>query len=249
MSLLSLDSLTVHRGPCPVVDRVTLTVEPGEVVGLIGPNGAGKTTLMRAALGLMPHRGRSNLAAMPPATRARAVAFLPQTREVAWPVDVATLVALGRLPHLAGRPGPADRTAVDRALGRLGLGSLRGRRATELSGGELARVLMARALAQEAPLLIADEPAAGLDPEGAIRAMTVLRDLSAEGRGVLVSVHDLGLAARHCDRVALMHKGRLVAVGPPAAVLDDARLADVFGITVFRAEAAGPVLQPLDVIR
>ncbi len=99
MTLLSLDNLTVKRGECPVVDAVSLTVAKGEFVGLIGPNGAGKTSLLRGALGLLPASGRSSLAVLPPAARARAAAFLPQGREIAWPVSVETLVALGRSPH------------------------------------------------------------------------------------------------------------------------------------------------------
>jgi len=250
MTLLSLENLTVLRGQCPVVEDVSLTVTGGEFVGLIGPNGAGKTSLLRAALGLLPHRGRSTLAAMPMGLRARAAAFLPQSREVAWPVDVQTLVALGRVPHLAGHATAQDRAAVDRALARMGLDNYRSRTATALSGGELARVLIARVLAQETPLVLADEPVAGLDPESQIRTMEVFAALAAEGRGVVASVHDLGLAARHCTRLVMLSRGRLVADGPPDAVLSDANLAQVFGIRVFRGDTAdGPVVQPVAVIR
>lgn len=245
MSLLSLDGLTVRRGHCPVVDHVTLTIGPGEVVGLIGPNGAGKTSLLRGALGLLPHEGRSSLAALAPAARARAAAFLPQGREIAWPVTVETLVALGRAAQ-GGDGGPA----VEDALDRMGLQSYRHRSATALSGGEQARALIARVLAQDTPLVLADEPVAGLDPEAQIRTMQVFADLAAEGRSVVTSIHDLGLAARHCSRLLMLHRGRLVADGPPAAVLTDQRLAEVFGIRGFHADTAdGPVFQPTGVIR
>lgn len=240
MSLLSLSSLTVRRGQCPVVDHVDLSVERGEFVGLLGPNGAGKTSLLRAALGLLPHEGRSSLARLAPAARARAVAFLPQGREIAWPVTVADLVALAE----------GGRAAQARAIARMGLESYQTRRATELSGGEQARVLIARALAQDAPLLLADEPAAGLDPEAQIRTMQVFRDLAREGRSVVASIHDLGLAARHCTRLVLLFRGRKVADGTPREVLSPENLAQVFGVRGFHAETEdGPVFQPLGVIR
>ena len=245
MTLLSLDNLTVRRGECPVVDRVSLTIGPGECVGLIGPNGAGKTSLLRGALGLLPHSGTSSLSALPPAARARAAAFLPQGREIAWPVTVETLVALGRTEG-----GHKAEAAVARALSRMGLDSYRGRIATAVSGGEQARVLIARALAQETPLLLADEPVAGLDPEAQIRTMEVFAALASEGQSVVASIHDLGLAARHCSRLLMLHRGQLVADGTPAEVLTDQRLAKVFGIRGFHADTPdGPVFQPTGVVR
>ena len=238
MTLLRLERLTVRRGECPVVDGVSLEVARGDCVGLIGPNGAGKTTLLRAALGLLAHEGQSSLSALAPMARARAAAFLPQGREVAWPVSVADLV------RLAAR----DAAAVERALDRMGLQGYRDRNVLALSGGELARVLLARALAQDTPLLLADEPVAGLDPAAQLRALQVLRDLADEGRGVVVSIHDLGLAARFCTRLVLMHRGRVVADGAPAAVLTPERLAEVFGIRAHLAEVEGrPVVLPLEV--
>ena len=248
MSLLDLSALTVRRGLCPVVDGVTLQVGPGEFVGLLGPNGAGKTTLLRAALGLLPHEGQSNLTRLTPAARARQAAFLPQGRDIAWPVTVEALVALGRGPHQAD--ATEDRVAVERALTRMGLDNYRARTATQLSGGEQARVLIARCLAQETPLLLADEPAAGLDPEAQIKTMQVFAALAQEARAVIASIHDLGLAARHCTRLILLQQGRLVADGPPRAVLTDDNLAQVFGVRGFHAETAdGPVFQPMGVVR
>jgi iron complex transport system ATP-binding protein len=245
MSLLQLENLTVKRGECPVLDGISLTIGQGEFVGLIGPNGAGKTTLLRAALGLLPHQGHSNLSTLTPADRARRAAFLPQSREIAWPVTVEAVVALGRITH-----GTNDRTAIDRALDRMGLTGFRGRTATALSGGEQARVLIARALAQDTPLLLADEPVAGLDPAAQIRTMQVFADLAAEGRSVIASVHDLGLAARHCTRLIMLETGRIAADGPPRDVLSDLLLARVFGVQGFHAETPhGPVFQPLSVTR
>lgn len=249
MTLLTLTDLTVLRSQRPVLNGVTLTVRPGEFIGLIGPNGAGKTTLLRAVLGLLPHQGQSSLAQLPPKQRARAVAFLPQGREIAWPVSVETVVALGRGPHLGSDAG-ADRRAIDRALARMGLDPLRHRPATALSGGEQARVLIARMLAQETPLILADEPVAGLDPEAQLRSMQVFADLAAEGRGVVASIHDLGLAARVCTRLILLDRGRIVADGAPRDVLSVGNLAHVFGVRGFHAETPdGPVFQPTGLLR
>ena len=252
MSLLTLTDLTVLRGICPVVDQATLAVASGEVVGLIGPNGAGKTTLMRAALGLLPHGGRSSLDDIPAAQRARNVAWLPQSREIAWPVTVETLVMLGRVPHLSAgqRPSDADRAAVTEALEAMDLITFRSRAATELSGGEQARVLIARALAQQTPLILADEPVAGLDPGHQIATMQAFRTLAAEGTATLVSLHDLGLAARHCDRLVLMDRGRIVAEGRPEFVLKRENLRDTFGITAHLSVGPdGLIFQPLETRR
>ncbi|TCO70501.1 ABC transporter ATP-binding protein [Rhodovulum euryhalinum] len=251
MTGLVLSHLTVRRGPCPVVDDVSLDLRAGEFVGLIGPNGAGKTTLMRAALGLVRHRGSSSLERMSAAERARTAAWLPQMREIAWPVSVEDLVALGRTPHLrpGQRLGEADRAAIGHALARMDLAGFEQRRATQLSGGEQARVLIARAVAQEAPVLIADEPIAGLDPAHQITTMRLFAGLAAEGRLVLTALHDLGLAARFCTRLVLLHRGRLEADGPPREVLSEANLARVFGLRAYLAETAdGPVVQPVEVV-
>lgn len=252
MTGLAISRVTVRRGPCPVVDDVSLDLAPGECVGLIGPNGAGKTTMMRAALGLIRHSGTSSLARLNAAERARTAAWLPQMREIAWPLSVEALVGLGRTPHLGPgqRMGAADRAAIAHALARMDLTGYEARRATELSGGEQARVLIARAVAQEAPVLIADEPVAGLDPAHQITTMRLFAGLAAEGRLVLAALHDLGLAARFCTRLLLMHQGRLVADGNPREVLSQANLARVFGLRAYMAETPdGPIVQPVEVVR
>jgi iron complex transport system ATP-binding protein len=251
MTLLSLSDLSVRLRRRLILSNVTLDVTEGEFVGLIGPNGAGKTTLMRAALGLLPHEGRSSLAALPPEARGRRAAWMPQARDIAWPVSVETLVALGRTPHLGGWQGlrATDRAHVDRALATMGLEGLRHRTATRLSGGEQAMALIARALAQDTPLLMADEPIAGLDPANQIATMAVFARLAHEGRAVIASLHDLGLAARHCTRLILLGEGGIAADGPPETVLTPDNLARIFHVTAHYATTPqGPVFQPLEVI-
>ncbi|HET7409912.1 MAG TPA: ABC transporter ATP-binding protein [Paracoccaceae bacterium] len=247
MTLLALDRLSVRLAGREVVREVSLRVDAGELVGLVGPNGAGKTSLMRAALGLIPATGGSSLARLAPPERARAAAWLPQSREIAWPVSVETLVALGRLPLRAGATAsPADRAAVEAAMEHAGVAQLRTRPATELSGGEQARVLIARALAQEAPLTLADEPTAGLDPAHQIAAMESFAALVSEGRGAIVSLHDLGLAARWCTRLVMLHEGQVVAEGAPEAVLTLDRLRAIYGVEAHLAHLSeGLVVQAL----
>jgi len=257
MSLLALRDLRATLGGVEALRGVSLRVAPGEVVGLIGPNGAGKSTLLRAALGLIGAQGSRSLGGDPlerlsPRDRALRAAFLPQEREIGWPVSVAALVGLGRAPHRApGAPmRAADHAAVAEAMARMDVARFAGRPATQLSGGERARALMARALAQGAPLLMADEPAAGLDPAHQIALMATFRALAGEGRGVLASLHELGLAARWCDRLAVLDAGRIVAEGPPEAVLTPALLARIYGVTAhFAREAGALVVAPLDLAR
>lgn len=251
MSVLTVENLSVTLRNRVVFRDVSFEIAAGEFVGLLGPNGAGKTTLMRAALGLVGAEGSSSLAAMPAAERARAAAWMPQSREIAWPIPVGRLVALGRLPHLPqGRQlPPHDQQMADSAIARMGLERFRKRAASRLSGGEQARALIARALAQDTPLLMADEPAAGLDPAHQIAAMQVFASLAEEGRAALVSLHDLGLAARHCTRLILLAEGGVLADGPPAEVLTPALMARAFGISVWhRHTDQGPVFQPLEVL-
>lgn len=252
MTGFELRNLGVSLRGREVFRNVSLSISAGEMVGLIGPNGAGKTSLMRAALGLVPHSGQSALASLTARERARTVAWMPQSREIAWPVTVERLVTLGRLPHLPlhGAIPANDRTLIDNAIERLDLVPLRLRAASRLSGGEQARALIARAVAQDTPVLMADEPIAGLDPAHQISTMRVFRDLADEGRAVLVSIHDLGLAARHCTRLILLAEGGVMADGPPAEVLEPELMARAFGISVWHEHTAqGPVFQPLEVVR
>ena len=252
MTDLRVENLSVRLRGRAILTDVNLSVGPQDCVGLIGPNGAGKTTLLRAILGLVPHDGHSSLAALSPDARGRACAWMPQSRDIAWPVTVETLVALGRTPHLRGLGAltDADRRHVDAALTTMGLDALRHRTATRLSGGEQAMALIARALAQDTRLLMADEPIAGLDPANQISTMQVFADLARKGHGVIVSMHDLGLAARHCTRLILLGEGGIAADGPPAEVLTPGNLARIFHVSAHYAQTPqGPVFQPMNVTR
>lgn len=254
MTLLSLGQVEATLGGIEVLRGVTLAVAAGELVGLIGPNGAGKSTLLRAALGLVPARGTIELSgrdmrSLPARERALAASYLPQERDIAWAITVEQLVWLGRAPYRAAfRPfAEEDRAAVEGAMAAMEIDGLRDRPATALSGGEKARVLAARALAQGAPLLLADEPAAGLDPAHQIGLMRTFRSLAGKGHGVVACLHDLGLAARWCTRLILLAQGRIVAQGEPRAVLDPALLREIYRVETYRAEhAGGPIVQPYD---
>ena len=173
--------------------------------------------------------------------RGRAIAYLPQERTVHWPLAVERVVALGRLPHGGGSASmsPADRAAIDRALSDMDVAGFAARPVSKLSGGERARVLLARALAQQAPILIADEPTAGLDPAHALDLFGHFTRLAAEGRSVVVALHDLSLARRFCHRLVLLKRGRVAASGAPGDVLTAAILADVYGIKAVIGEIDG----------
>ncbi|MEX0386933.1 ABC transporter ATP-binding protein [Spiribacter onubensis] len=251
MSLLALQDFSVSLAGQPVLRDIRLEVQPGELVGIIGPNGAGKTTLMRAALGLIPSEGHCSLAELDDGSRARAVAWMPQDRTVAWPISVEALVMLGRMPHRGPglRPSPEDRTHVAEAIRRVGLQGFEHRAVTKLSSGERTRALIARALAQQTSLILADEPIAGLDPAHQISTMETFAALADDGRTVMLSIHDLGLAARHCTRLVLLGEQRVVADGPPARVLSRDNLARIFNIEAYLSETEyGPVYQSLRVL-
>jgi iron complex transport system ATP-binding protein len=254
---ITASGITVALGGKPILQAVDAQIRPGEVLGLIGPNGAGKTTLLRVLAALLaPERGNvdydgASARALGRGALARRVAFLAQGGEAPAALPVEALVGLGRLPHR--RPfadaGEADRQAVARALALCDVAGFANRSAGTLSGGERRRVLLARALAVEAPYLLADEPLAGLDPQHQLDTLHLLRRISAGGTGVVVVLHDLTLAARFCDRLLLLDHGRRVADGAPADVLDDVRLAQVFGIQALRGLHAGvPFVLPWQVL-
>lgn len=238
MVTIAAHGLSVRLSRHPALRDVDVALRPGSLTGIIGPNGAGKSTLIRALLGLVrPAAGEVRIDGEPVARMARPaiarrVAYLPQGQTLHWPLSVERLVALGRLPHLGplSRITPADSALIDAAMARADVAHLRDRVATELSGGERARVLLARALAVGAPALIADEPLASLDPGHQIDVMDLLSREAREGALVVAVLHDLTLAARYCDRLLLLSEGRLVADGAPADVLTARTLAGVYGI-------------------
>jgi iron complex transport system ATP-binding protein len=250
MMRLEVRSLTVDLGTRRVLDGIDLSLEPGRLTALIGPNGAGKTTLLRAMAGLaMPRAGEvvlngTSVARLRASERARAIAYLPQGGAVAWPLRVASVVALGRLPY-GERPDdlpPLSREAVATALRSVGLQGFEDRPATSLSGGERARMLLARALATQAPVLLADEPVGALDPRHQLVVLDVLKAHARAGATVVAILHDLTLAARFADEIVLLEQGKIVASGPPAAALTEARLAASFGIRARVAEEEGRLL-------
>jgi iron complex transport system ATP-binding protein len=237
MVSIVLDQVGVTLGRRAVVRDVSAEFGPGTMTAIVGPNGAGKSTLARAMLALVPVTGQIRIdgidvAAMLRADLARRIAYVPQGQLLHWPLTVERLVGLGRLPHLApmSRISNADAAAIERAMQRADVLHLRDRIATELSGGERARALYARALAVEAPALIVDEPLASLDPGHQIDVMDLLRAEAADGALVIAVLHDLTLAARYCDRLLLIDDGRVVACGTPAEVLTTERLCAVYGI-------------------
>ncbi|KAB1073721.1 ABC transporter ATP-binding protein [Methylobacterium planeticum] len=242
---LVAEAVGVRIGRTVILGNVSLDLGPGAFVGLVGPNGAGKTTLLRILAGLLPATtgrltvdGRA-MASVRRDERARRLAALFQGAGVGWPMRVSEIVALGRLPHRRAFAalGDADRAAIARAMRLADVAHLADRAEPTLSSGERMRVLLARALAVEAEILLADEPITALDPAHQLDAMTLLRAISRRGIGVVAVLHDLTLAARFCDRIIVMEDGRLVADDRPDAALTDGLLASAFGVAAHRGTA------------
>ncbi|MGF1649886.1 MAG: ABC transporter ATP-binding protein [Hyphomicrobiaceae bacterium] len=239
---LTLTNVEVRLGGRRIVEVRHLEVPSGQLICVLGPNGAGKTTLMRAVSGLLRAQGKmrlngEDLQALTPRARARLLAYLPQGHVAHWPLTVETAVRIGRTPHASSlsRPSPADEAAITRALEDVDASHLRHRTITELSGGERARVMLARALAVEAPVLIADEPVAALDPGHQLGMMALFKRLAREdGRTVILVLHDLTLASRFADRVVILNDGRVAAEGPPREALTAPVLKEVFRIETRR---------------
>jgi len=262
LNRLTIKGLSVERGGKPLLAGLNLEIAAGELFGLIGPNGAGKSTLIKAMLQLLPYQGQIYLDAqpltqMPVRERARRLAYLSQDDRLQWPISVRDLVALGRHPyrgswwdkglgvglrgkaHLntqAGAAAGADERAIEAVLRATDLWSLRQRRTDELSGGERARARLARALAVEAEVLLADEPVAALDPMHQLRVMELLRERCQAGQTLVVVLHDLTLASRFCDRLLLLDQGVAVASGQVETVLSSEHLARVYGVQALIGE-------------
>jgi len=238
MTRLRVDNLNINKQGKPLVQNVSFVLEPGELVIMLGPNGAGKSLTLHHAIGITPPTsgtvtlGGVDIQALSPVARARQLSYLPQTRPLAWPARVDDLVALGRFAHGArlGKLGPEDQAAVTNAINACDIAHLAMRNANTLSGGELARVHCARAFAANAPLLIADEPVAALDPHHQFGIMDLFKDFTRQGGGALIVLHDIGLAAKYADRLIWMKDGQIRADGSPDATLTAERLAEVYRI-------------------
>lgn len=232
MSGLRAEQLRLTLGGRSVLRGLSCELKAGEMLGVLGANGAGKTSLLRVLAGLLsPDAGQvllddRALSMLTPAQRAREIGYLPQSRECHWPLAVRELVTLGRLPQRApwARLTAQDQLAIDAALGAADVTHLVERPITEISGGERARALLARVLAGEPRILLADEPTAGLDPAHQLQVMSLLRARAAAGYAVAVTLHDLTLAAQHCDRLLLLHEGVVLAEGSAETVFSDLNL-------------------------
>jgi iron complex transport system ATP-binding protein len=246
VSGLELRSVSLSYDGAPVVRGLSLRVPHGAWVGLIGPNGAGKTTVLRAIAGLVPHEGRilvdgRDVRAMGRRRLSRTVAYVPQRPTLPRGMTVAEYVLLGRTPHVPylGTETRRDRQVVAWALERLGLGGLADRPLGSLSGGEAQRAVLARALAQEAPVLLLDEPTAALDVGHQQEVLELVDGLrAAQGLTVVSAMHDLTLAGQFADRLVLLSRGRAVAEGPARAVLTEGTVGEHYGARVRILEGA-----------
>lgn len=236
-ALLSLENIACRMGGRHILNNVSLSLEAGECVGLIGPNGAGKSTLLRIAASLEKPSGgqvilRGGKASdLSPMERARRLSYLAQAREIAWTMTAREITALGRFAWGAPlRESPEDAAALEKALEETGAAAFANRLAHTLSGGELARVHLARLLAGNTPILLADEPVSALDPAHQLSVMKLLRAKAHEGRAVIAALHELPLAARYCTRILVLHEGAIAADGSPVEILKDKLMRDVFGV-------------------
>lgn len=254
MSSLSLQGLGVSLKGRTIFAGLRADFQAGQVTAILGPNGAGKSTLMACLAGLrIPDQGLVRLAGAPISAmsvrdRARRLAFLPQSPEIAWAVDSRILVGLGRTPHIGARGlSIRDAEAIERAMQIAGVEDLAGRVVTTLSGGERARVLIARALAGEPEWLLADEPFAGLDPGHQLDAAALFGRLAhRQGLGVVLTLHDLSLAARMADRILVLAGGGFLADGAPSEALTSEVLARAYGVVARIHDAPGGLV--IDVI-
>lgn len=255
MSLLEASAIDYRIDGVPILTSVDFALEPGQMVGLIGPNGAGKSSLLRMLCGIdRPDRGDIRLdgealAAISPQQRARLLGYLEQDARAHWPFSVEKVVGLGRLPYQKWwqRENDEDRRKVEQALRTSETLAYRNRNVTTLSGGEQTLVMLARILATECRLILADEPVAALDPYHQLHVMEILRSHADGERAAVVVLHDLGLAARFCDRLYLLCHGRLECAGTVDEVLTADNIVRVYGVDsrIDRGED-GVIITPLE---
>lgn len=254
MDALTFSDLSLKLRERPVLRAVSGALTVGSVTVILGANGAGKSTLLACLAGLRePDAGQvmldgQLLASLPSQQRARLIGLLPQQADIHWNVNVKTLVALGRLPHRGRwKLGEDDERAIDTALIAADCVHLANRKAQRLSGGEQARVLLARVLAGEPRWILADEPFASLDPAHQLDAAACLRGAAAQGAGVAVVLHDLTQAARLADRVIVMKEGQVLAAGPVAEVMTPAVLGEAYGVRIHAGQDAdgAPLIVPV----
>ncbi len=222
MKLVEATKIRVSFDGLKILQEVDLELRKGEVLGLIGPNGAGKSTLLKVLMGeVTPESGSVKILDGKKDLVAKKVAYLPQGQVIHWPLSVKRLVALGRIPHLMPWEslGPDDERAIAQAMADTDVVHLKDRFVDHLAGGERNLVLLARALATQPSVLLADEPVQGLDPAHGLQVMDLLSRFANHERGVIVVLHDLTLAARFCHRLVLLHQGKVLATGKPEEVL------------------------------
>ncbi|PCI59537.1 MAG: ABC transporter [Kordiimonadales bacterium] len=242
MSNLFAENISVRLGGAQILKEASIDLPAGKLVGLIGPNGAGKSTAVKAILGFVAvQQGRfrldeTDLAELPLQERAKKIAYMAQGAPVHWPLTVERTVELGRTPHMNPWQSISvkDATAVAASMKKADCIHLRDRLVTTLSGGERARVLLARTLAVGAGYILADEPIASLDPAHQLQVMECLKAEAKSGVGVMVVLHDLGYALRYCDKLILLYEGSVLAEGSPAEVLSPENLKRAFGVEVAR---------------
>lgn len=255
--ILNVRDLSVSLRGENILNQISFEAQSGEFIGLIGPNGAGKTTLLRAIMNFITYHGEVAIEDVPSVKmthheRAKWLSYLPQERDVAWPVSVETIVGLGRHMQRSAFASlsPADHQVIADAMAQMDVAKFAKKSVQELSGGEKARVLIARLLAQGSPLILADEPVSGLDPAHQLSLMQCFADLAQTGKTVIASLHDLSLSAHRCTRLIMLEKGRIIADGTPQTVLTAENLRNVYKIEADISHKDGRIyIQPEAVVQ